>query len=103
MCRLLDLRTEDVGFEMGRQIRQIDRNVPLLFLTVKSEIDDIVEGFELGGNDYLKKPFKMLELIASIKALLRRNVKEEDNKFEIGNYTLDLSTQMLSHKDNGRH
>ena len=103
MCRLLDLRTEDVGFEMGRQIRQIDRNVPLLFLTVKSEIDDIVEGFELGGNDYLKKPFKMLELIASIKALLRRNVKEEDNKFEIGNYTLDLSTQMLSPKDNGRH
>lgn len=89
------------GFEMGRRIRQIDRNVPLLFLTAKSEIDDIVEGFELGGNDYLKKPFKMLELIVRIKALLRRNVKEEDNQFEIGDYTLDLSTQILSHKDNG--
>lgn len=89
------------GFEMGRQIRQIDRNVPLLFLTAKSEIDDIVEGFELGGNDYLKKPFKMLELIVRIKALLRRNVRKEDNQFEIGDYTLDLSTQILSHKDNG--
>lgn len=89
------------GFEMGRRIRQIDRNVPLLFLTAKSEIDDIVEGFELGGNDYLKKPFKMLELIVRIKALLRRNVKEENNQFEIGDYTLDLSTQILSHKDNG--
>ena len=89
------------GFEMGRQIRQIDRNVPLLFLTAKSEIDDIVEGFELGGNDYLKKPFKMLELIVRIKALLRRKVKEEDNQFEIGDYTLDLSTQILSHKDTG--
>ncbi len=89
------------GFEMGRRIRQIDLNVPLLFLTAKSEIDDIVEGFELGGNDYLKKPFKMLELIVRIKALLRRNVREEDNLFEIGAYTLDLSTQVLSHKDNG--
>ena len=89
------------GFEMGRRIRQLDRNVPLLFLTAKSEIDDIVEGFELGGNDYLKKPFKMLELIVRIKALLRRNVREEDNLFEIGAYTLDLSTQILLHKDNG--
>lgn len=89
------------GFEMGWRIRQLDRNVPLLFLTAKSEIDDIVEGFELGGNDYLKKPFKMLELIVRIKALLRRNVREEDNLFEIGVYTLDLSTQVLSHKDNG--
>ncbi|MDE6311862.1 MAG: response regulator transcription factor [Muribaculaceae bacterium] len=89
------------GFEMGRRIRQINRNVPLLFLTAKSEIEDIVEGFELGGNDYLKKPFKMLELLVRIKALLRRNVREEDNRFEIGGYTLDLSTQVLLHKDNG--
>ncbi len=89
------------GFEMGRRIRQIDLNVPLLFLTAKSEIDDIVEGFELGGNDYLKKPFKMLELIVRIKALLRKNVIKEDNQFEIGDYTLDLSTQTLSHKDTG--
>lgn len=89
------------GFEMGRRIRQIDRNVPLLFLTAKSEIDDIVEGFELGGNDYLKKPFKMLELIVRIKALLRRNDRKEDNQFEIGDYTLDLSTQILLHKDHG--
>lgn len=89
------------GFEMGRKIRQINRNVPLLFLTAKSEIDDIVEGFELGGNDYLKKPFKMLELIVRIKALLRRNVHDEDNRFEIGKYTLDLSMQMLSHPDKG--
>ena len=89
------------GFEMGRRIRQLDRNVPLLFLTAKSEIDDIVEGFELGGNDYLKKPFKMLELIVRIKAFLRKNVIKEDNQFEIGDYTLDLSTQILSHKDTG--
>ncbi|MDE6187552.1 MAG: response regulator transcription factor [Duncaniella sp.] len=87
------------GFEMGRKIRQINRSVPLLFLTAKSGIDDIVEGFELGGNDYLKKPFKMLELIVRIKALLRRNIREEDHKFEIGRYVLDLSTQTLSYPD----
>lgn len=85
------------GFEMGRCIRQIDRNVPLLFLTAKSEIDDIVEGFELGGNDYLKKPFKMLELIVRVKALLRRAVPEENHRFEIGDYTLDLSAQTLTY------
>ena len=87
------------GFEMGRRIRQINRSVPLLFLTAKSEIDDIVEGFELGGNDYLKKPFKMLELIVRIKALLRRNIKEEVSLYKIGKYTFDMSTQMLTFSD----
>ena len=87
------------GFEMGRRIRLINRSVPLLFLTAKSEIDDIVEGFDLGGNAYLKKPFRMLELIVRIKALLRRNVRDEETRFEIGDYTLDMSAQTLAHKD----
>lgn len=87
------------GFEMGRRIRRISSAVPLLFLTAKSEIDDIVEGFELGGNDYIKKPFKMLELIVRIKALLRRNTPESDNRFEISDYTLDMSAQTLSYLD----
>lgn len=84
------------GFAMGRRIRQIDRSVPLLFLTARSGIDDIVEGFELGANDYLKKPFRMLELIVRIRALLRRDIREEDNRFEIGRYVLDISAQTLS-------
>lgn len=57
------------GFEMCRRLRRIDPDIPLLFLTAKSSIDDIVDGFELGANDYLKKPFKMRELIVRIKAL----------------------------------
>ncbi|MDE6308778.1 MAG: response regulator transcription factor [Muribaculaceae bacterium] len=84
------------GFEMARKVRQINRNVPLLFLTAKSEINDIVEGFELGGNDYLKKPFKMPELIVRVKALLRRYGQDEDNRYKIGKYTLDLTTQILT-------
>lgn len=83
------------GFEMGRKIRQMDRHVPLIFLTAKSKIDDIVEGFELGGNDYIKKPFKMLELIVRIKALLQRNICQEKCMFDIGRYTLDITTQAL--------
>lgn len=83
------------GFEMGRKIRQINRNTPIIFLTAKSEINDIVEGFELGGNDYLKKPFKMLELIVRIKSLLRRNLAQEDIRFEFGRYVLDIASQTL--------
>jgi len=87
------------GFEMGRKIRQISRGVPLLFLTAKSEIENIVEGFELGGNDYLKKPFKMLEIIVRIKALLRRNLREEEHRHKIGKYVLDMTAQTLSYLD----
>lgn len=89
------------GFEMGRKIRQIDRHVPLLFLTAKSEIKDIVEGFGVGGNDYLKKPFKMLELIVRIKALLGRGIRQEESLFAIGDYALDMSTQTLSYPGKG--
>lgn len=87
------------GFEMARKIRQIDKKVQLLFLTAKSEIDDIVTGFELGGNDYLKKPFKMLELIVRIKALLRRNIHEEDDVYQVGDYILRIDTQCLIHSN----
>lgn len=87
------------GFEMARRIRQSDPNVPILFLTAKSEIDDIVTGFELGGNDYLKKPFKMLELIVRIKALLRRNVVADSDVFKVGIYTLRMNNQTLTAED----
>ena len=89
------------GFELGRKIRQVDKHVPMLYLTAKSEIDDIVTGFELGANDYLKKPFKMLELIVRIKALLRMNIRDEECRFAIGRYTLDMQAQTLVFADSG--
>lgn len=61
------------GFSMAKEIRKSSPTVPLLFLTAKSTIDDIEEGFEIGANDYLKKPFELRELIVRIKALIRRN------------------------------
>ncbi|MCC8188447.1 MAG: response regulator transcription factor [Bacteroides sp.] len=87
------------GFTMVRRIRQADMQTPVLFLTARSAIRDVVEGFELGANDYLKKPFGMQELIVRIKSLLGRAfVREESEKqhlLEIGCYRLDPATQQL--------
>lgn len=89
------------GFEMVRQIRRTDKRTPVLFLTARSAISDVVEGFELGANDYLKKPFGMQELIVRIKALVGRafiqNVVEETatETFEIGDYFFNSRTQKL--------
>lgn len=87
------------GFEMVRRIRQTDRKTPVLFLTARSGINDVVEGFELGANDYLKKPFSMQELIIRIKALLHKAFvnKEQTNLFEIGNYLFNAVSQQLSY------
>ena len=86
------------GFEMVRRIRQTDKQTPVLFLTARSTINDVVEGFELGANDYLKKPFGMQELIIRIKALVGKafSFTEEKPKettvFEIGDYRFNSPT-----------
>jgi len=85
------------GFEMVKQIRETNSNTPVLFLTSRSSVDDVVEGFSLGGNDYLKKPFGMSELIVRIKALLNRVCvkKQELDQYKIGDYTFAPITQNL--------
>lgn len=86
------------GFTMAKKIRKLSPTVPLLFLTAKSTVDDVEEGFEIGANDYLKKPFELRELIVRIKALLRRynTNRGEDIKFPIGRYIFNVTTQTLS-------
>lgn len=92
------------GFEMVRRIRQTDRRTPVLFLTARSAVNDVVEGFELGANDYLKKPFGMQELIVRIKALVGRActytppAESEQILYEIGRYQLDTRRQLLLHE-----
>lgn len=89
------------GFEMVRRIRQTDKHTPVLFLTARSAINDVVEGFELGANDYLKKPFGMQELIIRIKALVGKAFSfagekpKEVTSFEIGDYRFNSVTQRL--------
>lgn len=86
------------GFSMAKEIRKLSPTVPLLFLTAKSTIDDVEAGFEIGANDYLKKPFELRELIVRIKALLRRfnTNRGEDLKYSLGSYMFNVSTQTLS-------
>lgn len=88
------------GIEMVRKIRQTDRQIPILFLTARSTTSDVVEGFETGANDYLKKPFGMQELIVRIKALLGRafiyDRTGDRSQFSIGRYLFDSVTQILS-------
>jgi DNA-binding response OmpR family regulator len=86
------------GFEMVRKIRQTNTTTPVLFLTARSSIEDLVSGFELGANDYLRKPFKMQELIIRIKALLNRAITDKNiqTAFNIGNYTFDSVSQTLA-------
>ena len=88
------------GFAMAREIRKLSPSVPLLFLTAKSAVDDVEEGFEIGANDYLKKPFELRELIVRIKALLRRynNANRMENiEFSIGRYIFNITAQTLSY------
>lgn len=89
------------GFTMAKGIRKMSPEVPLLFLTAKSTIDDVEEGFEIGANDYLKKPFELRELIVRIKSLLKRYGvnRQKDVKYQIGAYTFNVTTQTLSYEN----
>lgn len=89
------------GFSMAKEIRKTSPIVPLLFLTAKSTIDDVEEGFEIGANDYLKKPFELRELIVRIRALLGRykTNRVEDIKYTIGQYIFNITAQTLSFGD----
>lgn len=86
------------GFSMAKEIRKLSPTVPLFFLTAKSTIDDVEEGFEIGANDYLKKPFELRELIVRIKAMLRRfNINRgEDIILSLGRYIFNVTIQTLS-------
>jgi len=88
------------GFDLARTIRQSDKNVPILFLTSKTMPQDVVEGFESGGNDYLRKPFAMQELVIRIKVLVSegRLLKKETTpvKVSIGQYQFDAVKQQLT-------
>lgn len=86
------------GFTLAKEIRTENEGIPILFLTAKSQVKDVVEGFEIGGNDYLKKPFSMEELIVRINALLKRQ-KSRNKPINIGEFTFDFQKQELIYKN----
>ncbi|KIO75077.1 transcriptional regulator [Pedobacter lusitanus] len=103
------------GYSLTAEIRKIDVHVPIIFVSAKSLTEDVVRGFKTGGNDYLKKPFSMDELLVRIESLLSRfnslsgfGTNEEDGIYEFANCRFDaahqqlitpLSTYLLSYKE----
>tara|TARA_B110000093_G_C12967575_1_gene410436 strand:- start:1259 stop:1939 length:681 start_codon:yes stop_codon:yes gene_type:complete len=84
------------GFTVAKEVRQNNKTIPIIFLTAKSQIKDVLEGFEHGGNDYLKKPFSMKELIVRIYSLLDRvALKKNHEEIAIGNFIFNYTKQSL--------
>lgn len=88
------------GFEIADEIREINENIPIIFLTAKTQTVDVIKGFTLGGNDYIRKPFSMEELIVRIHNLLRLRQngpkKVITESFRIGKYNFQINRQVLS-------
>lgn len=91
------------GFTLAKDIRIVNPDIPIIFLTAKNLKDDVIEGFKLGADDYITKPFSMEELIFRIEAILRRTTQESQSSaqqvFTLGKYTFDTRKQILSDGD----
>ncbi|MES2589917.1 MAG: response regulator transcription factor [Bacteroidota bacterium] len=86
------------GFTLAKEIREIDKKVPILFLTAKSMKEDKLEGFAIGADDYMTKPFAMEELLARIEAIMRRvetTQTVEDDVFMVGKIKFDAQSRLL--------
>ncbi len=99
MCLLDVMMPRMDGFTLAREIRMVNAEVPIIFLTAKNLKDDILEGFKLGADDYLTKPFSMDELVYRMEAILRRvRGKSQRNvtRYQLGQFTFDTQRQMLT-------
>jgi len=101
LCILDVMMPKKDGFTVGREIRKSNPHIPIIFATAKSMMEDKTEGFTLGGDDYITKPFRIEELLLRIKALLKRTRSGPDDStteatvFQIGNYEFDYPSQVL--------
>jgi DNA-binding response OmpR family regulator len=106
ICLLDVMMPELDGFTLAKGIREIDANIPVIFLTAKNLKQDVIEGFKSGADDYLTKPFSMEELIYRIEAILRRTAsRPQDARTEvytIGRFTFDVTKQLLIFQDQSR-
>lgn len=101
---LLDVMMPNMdGFTLGEEIRDVDPDIPLFFLSAKTMKDDIIQGYKLGADDYITKPFDSEVLLLKIKAILKRN--EEDNRisdnveFDLGKYHFNPKLRELKHDE----
>ena len=98
MCLLDVMMPKMDGFSLAKEIRLVNTEIPIIFLTAKNLKEDILEGFKIGADDYLTKPFSMDELVYRMEAILRR-VKSKDMKnvtrFQLGQFIFDTQRQVL--------
>ncbi|RYF22710.1 MAG: response regulator transcription factor [Flavobacteriales bacterium] len=102
LCILDVMMPKKDGFTLGKEIRKTNQQVPIIFATAKSMMEDKASAYDLGGDDYITKPFRIEELLLRINALLKRvsvtqtaSQEEEPKQFEIGSYTFDYTTQIV--------
>ena len=104
ICILDIMMPKKDGFTLAKDIRIINADIPIIFLTAKNLKEDVLEGFKIGADDYITKPFSMEELILRIEAILRRTAQETQSNaqqvFTLGRYTFDTRKQILSEGDN---
>ena len=99
LCLLDVMMPKKDGFTLAQEIRSINGEIPIIFLTAKTMKEDILEGFKIGADDYLTKPFSMEELLLRIEAILRRvsgKKSKESGFYIIGKYTFDTQKQILT-------
>ena len=99
---ILDVMLPNVdGFTIARQIRELDEDVPLIFLTAKTLKKDVLEGFRIGADDYITKPFDSEVLLFKIKAILKRNLQQVNdrirNEYQIGRYLFNHDQRTVAH------
>ena len=102
MCLLDVMMPKMDGFTLAREVRSLNSEVPIKFLTAKNLKDDILEGFKLGADDYLTKPFSMDELVYRMEAILRRvkaRSRQMATRYQLGRFTFDTQRQLLSIDD----
>ncbi len=100
ICVLDIMMPKKDGFSLAKDIRIVNADIPIIFLTAKNLKDDVIEGFKMGADDYITKPFSMEELIFRIEAILRRTAQESQAAsepiFHLGKYTFDARKQVLT-------
>ena len=104
ICILDVMMPKKDGFTLAKDIRIVNQDVPIIFLTAKNMKEDVLEGFKLGADDYITRPFSMQELIMRIEAILRRTSQESLQNaqpvFTLGRFTFDTKKQTLSEGEN---
>jgi DNA-binding response OmpR family regulator len=100
ICILDIMMPNKDGITLAKEVRMIDPEIPIIFLTAKSMKEDVLEGFSAGADDYMTKPFSMEELIYRIEAILRRTQgigqQNKQTEFQIGLYHFDANKQLLT-------